>query len=47
VNGFDLAQLLASWGACLIPAGCEADLDDNGVVNGFDLAILLAAWGPC
>lgn len=47
VNGFDLAQLLGSWGPCLIPTGCEADLDDNGVVNGVDLALLLGAWGPC
>jgi hypothetical protein len=46
VDGIDLAQLLAAWGACpSAPTACPADLDDSGLVNGLDLAILLAAWG--
>ena len=43
VDGFDLAFLLAGWGAV---APCEAvDLDGDGMVNGGDLALLLARWG--
>ncbi|MCA9291158.1 MAG: hypothetical protein KDA25_08515, partial [Phycisphaerales bacterium] len=41
VNAADLAQLLASWGAC---AGCPADLDGDGVVGPSDLAFLLSNW---
>ncbi|MEY3142782.1 MAG: hypothetical protein RLY21_1275 [Planctomycetota bacterium] len=41
VNGADLAELLAAWGAC---AGCAADLDGDGSVGAADLSILLAAW---
>ncbi len=48
VNSSDLAQLLASWGACKpSPALCAADLTDDGIVNSSDLAQLLASWGAC
>jgi hypothetical protein len=40
VNGLDLSELLASWGA----SGGSADLDGDGNVGGTDLAGLLAAW---
>ena len=40
VNGDDLGQLLAAWGA----AGGPADLNLDGTVNGDDLGILLGAW---
>lgn len=44
VDGFDLAFMLAGWGAV---QPCEAvDLDGDGMVNGGDLAVLLARWGP-
>lgn len=43
VDGADLAQLLASWGA----SGVAADFDQTGGVDGADLAFLLASWGPC
>jgi hypothetical protein len=46
VDGFDLASLLAAWGACPKSGSCAADLNDDGVVNGFDLAMLLSEWGP-
>lgn len=42
VDGSDLAQLLAAWGAGHGPA----DLDGSGSVEGADLGKLLAAWGP-
>ena len=44
VGASDLAQLLASWGAC---GKCSSDLDGNGSVDPTDLAQLLASWGPC
>ncbi|MCH8881350.1 MAG: hypothetical protein IID34_15900, partial [Planctomycetes bacterium] len=54
VGPFDLAVLLASWGACPdsciegVPAcACPADFDRNCAVNPFDLAFLLGNWGPC
>ena len=40
VNGDDLGQLLAAWGA----TGGPADLNSDGSVNGDDLGILLGAW---
>lgn len=40
----DLAQLLASWGAC---DACPEDLDQSGSVGFFDLTTLLEDWGPC
>ncbi|MFM8697580.1 MAG: plastocyanin/azurin family copper-binding protein [Phycisphaerales bacterium] len=40
VNGNDLGQLLAAWGA----TGGPADLNQDGAVNGDDLGILLGAW---
>ena len=43
VDGADLGQLLAKWGACT----CIEDLNFDGLVNGEDLGILLAAWGAC
>jgi hypothetical protein len=42
VDGADLGQLLASWGA-----GGPADFDGSGSVDGADLGSLLAAWGAC
>jgi formylglycine-generating enzyme required for sulfatase activity len=44
VNGVDIAQILADWGAC---ASCPGDIDDDGQVNGVDLAEVLAGWGAC
>ncbi len=43
VDGADLADLLATWGA---GRSVGADLNRDGRVNGADLAILLASWGP-
>ncbi|MFM8699225.1 MAG: hypothetical protein ACKOF7_11325, partial [Phycisphaerales bacterium] len=40
VNGDDLGQLLAAWGAPGI-----ADLNLDGIVDGNDLGQLLAQWG--
>ena len=40
VDGFDLASLLAAWGA----AGHPADIDSDGIVGGSDLSVLLARW---
>ena len=40
VNGVDLSQLLAAWGA----SGGSADINEDGQVNGADLSQLLAAW---
>lgn len=42
VDSFDLAILLAAWGAC---PGCDADFDGDGGVGPSDLAVVLAAWG--
>ncbi|MCH8881351.1 MAG: hypothetical protein IID34_15905 [Planctomycetes bacterium] len=54
VGPFDLAVLLASWGACpdsciegVPTCACPADFDRNCTVNPFDLAFLLGHWGPC
>jgi formylglycine-generating enzyme required for sulfatase activity len=44
VNGVDIAQILADWGAC---ASCLGDVNDDGQVNGVDLAEVLAGWGAC
>jgi hypothetical protein len=44
VDGLDLANLLANWGASRGGAG---DIDRNGDVNGVDLSAILSAWGPC
>jgi hypothetical protein len=45
VDGSDLAQLLAGWGACpLLTIGCVGDLDLDGQVGAGDLAILLGQW---
>ncbi len=41
VNGADLGQLLAAWGAC---AACAEDLTSDGQVDGQDLGMLLAKW---
>lgn len=46
VNGFDLLDLLACWGATNPPCAA-ADFNGDGAVNGFDLLELLANWGPC
>lgn len=43
VNGADLGQLLAAWGACGV-GSCPADLNGTGTVDGADLGILLACW---
>jgi hypothetical protein len=45
VSPFDLAQLLASWGACPGDKPCLADLNGDGAVGPIDLATLLANWG--
>jgi hypothetical protein len=45
VGPADLAQLLASWGACPPKGGCPADLNHDGAVGPADLAQLLAGWG--
>jgi formylglycine-generating enzyme required for sulfatase activity len=44
VNGVDIAQILADWGAC---TSCPGDVNDDGQVNGVDLAEVLAGWGLC
>ena len=41
VDGMDIAEVLASWGAC---AQCPADFNGDGVVNGGDFALILTAW---
>jgi hypothetical protein len=41
VDGMDIAEVLASWGAC---GGCPADFNGDGVVNGGDFALILTAW---
>jgi hypothetical protein len=43
VDGNDLGQLLASWGA----VGGPTDLNADGVTDGNDLGQLLARWGGC
>ena len=48
VGPFDLAQLLAQWGACPAKGPCPADLappGGDGDVGPADLAELLANWG--
>lgn len=45
VNGADLGELLAAWGAAAPNA--SADINRDGTVNGADLGELLANWGPC
>jgi hypothetical protein len=45
VGPADLAQLLASWGACPTEGDCPADLNRDEVTDPFDLAILLTNWG--
>ena len=45
VGPFDLAQLLAAWGACPDPDDCPADLNADGTVGPADLAQLLGSWG--
>lgn len=45
VDGFDLAMLLAAWGACTID-DCPADLDASNDVGGGDVAMLLSCWSP-
>ena len=41
VDGMDIAEVLASWGAC---PECPADFNGDGVVNGGDFALILTAW---
>ena len=41
VDGMDIAEVLASWGAC---DGCPADFNGDGEVNGGDFALILTAW---
>ncbi|MFM8872299.1 MAG: hypothetical protein ACKOJI_02895, partial [Phycisphaerales bacterium] len=43
VDGNDLGQMLASWGA----VGGPTDLDADGVTDGNDQGQLLARWGGC
>ena len=43
VDGTDLSQILAAWGA----SGVPADLNGDGIVSGLDLAVVLAGWGNC
>jgi hypothetical protein len=52
VDGFDLAVLLGSYGACAPPCCLDFVGDDflpppDGVIDSFDLAVLLGAWGSC
>lgn len=46
VDGADLGQLLAMWGAC-VTGECRGDIDRDGAVTGADLGLLMAAYGPC
>ena len=41
VNGADLGQLLAAWGAS---PGNAADFNGDGAIDGIDLGVLLANW---
>jgi hypothetical protein len=41
-TGVDLATFAAQFGRTDCQAGCEADLDGNGVVDGFDLTLLIS-----
>jgi hypothetical protein len=41
VNGADLGQLLAAWGAA---PGNAADFNGDGAIDGIDLGVLLANW---
>jgi hypothetical protein len=43
VDGADLGQLLAEWGACA-KACCSGDLNFDGIIDGADLGLLLSAW---
>jgi hypothetical protein len=44
VNAADLAQVLATWGACNPDNPCTTDFNGDGVVDEADLAQLLANW---
>jgi hypothetical protein len=41
VNGADLGQLLAAWGAA---PDNDADFNGDGAIDGIDLGVLLANW---
>lgn len=41
IDGDDLGQLLAEWGAC---PGCPSDLDGDDTVGGGDIGWFLASW---
>jgi formylglycine-generating enzyme required for sulfatase activity len=45
VDGFDLAQILSSWGPNGGPVG--SDINGDGSTDGVDLAIVLGGWGVC
>lgn len=45
IDGFDLTDLLAWWGAC--SSDCPYDFDASGTVDGADLLVVLSAWGSC
>ena len=42
VNGADLGDFLAQWGAC---SDCTGDFNEDDVVNGADLGQFLSEWG--
>lgn len=45
IDGADLGQLVASWGACPSPS-CPWDLNEDDQVDTVDQDMLLACWGP-
>ncbi len=42
VNGLDMTQVLANWGAA--GGGSPADINDDGIVDGLDMTIVLSNW---
>ena len=44
VNVVDLLRVIQSWGACVNPAQCPADVTHDGNVDTADLLGVLAAW---
>jgi hypothetical protein len=44
VDTEDLLDLLADWGACGEPDGCDTDINGDGMIDVVDLLILLGEW---
>ena len=42
VNGLDMTQILANWGAT--PPGNPADINQDGFVDGLDMTVVLSNW---